>query len=174
MKKILVTMICLAILCGCQSNKIDINEERAQIYSSYITAIQDNENFLQESSYFSISTAMNKIGENEYRWDVIIDNPVVAMYEIQILAIEKNIIGTLRDDKIMPSFGILEEDTYNMIPNQVDLEKGYVEGFTLSGVTDLSEVTLQVMVVWTGYAKLAQNREFFYLNAKYEEPVAND
>ena len=149
---------------------IDINEERALIYDSYITAIQDNESFLEESDYFNISTVMNKVGENEYRWDVIIDSPVVAMYEIQILAVERNVIGTLRDDKIMPSFGILEEEVYNMIPNQVDLDKGYVEGFTLSGMTELPEVTIEVMVVWTGYAKLAQNREFFYLHAKYEEP----
>ena len=170
MKKILVTMLCLTLLCGCQSNKIDINEERAQVYASYITAIQDNENFMEESSYFDISTAMNKISENEYRWDVIIDSPKVAMYEIQILAVERNVIGTLRDDKIMPSFGILEEEVYNMIPNQVDLNKGYVEGFILSGMTELPEVTIEVMVVWTGYAKLAQNREFFYLHAKYEEP----
>ena len=169
MKKILVTMLCFTLLCGCQSNKIDINEERAQVYASYITAIQYNENFLEESNYFNISTAMNKIDENQYRWDVIIDSPLVAMYEVQILAVERNVIGTLRDDKIMPSFGILEEDVYNMIPNQVDLSKGYVEGFTLSGITELPEVVIEVMVVWTGYAKLAQNREFFYLHAKYEE-----
>ena len=171
MKKILVTMLCFTLLCGCQKNKIDINAEKAQVYESYITAIQDNENFLEESSYFNITTAMNKLGENEYRWDVIIDSPVVAMYEIQILAIERNVIGTLREDKIMPSCGILEDDVYNMIPNQVDLAKGYVEGFTLSGVTELPEVTIEVMVVWTGYAKLAQNREFFYLQAKYQEPT---
>ena len=169
MKKFLVSLLCLSLLCGCQSNRIDINEERAQVYASYITAIQDNENFLEESSYFSIHTAMNKIGEDEYRWDVIVDSPLVAMYEIQILAVERNVIGTLRDDKIMPSVGILEEDVYNMIPNQVDLEKGYVEGFTLSGITDLPEITIEVLVVWTGYAKLAQNREYFYLEAKYEE-----
>ena len=46
------------------------------MYASYITAIQDNENFMEESSYFDISTAMNKISENEYRWDVIIDSPI--------------------------------------------------------------------------------------------------
>ena len=170
MKKFLITVLCFTLLCGCQKNKIDIASERAQVYESYITAIQDNENFLEESNYFNITTAMNKLSENAYRWDVIVDSPVVAMYEIQILAIERNVIGTLREDKIMPSFGILEDDVYNMIPNQVDLEKGYVEGFTLSGVTELPEVTIEVMVVWTGYAKLAQNREFFYLQAKYEEP----
>ena len=170
MKKILVSILCLALMCGCQSNRIDINEERAQVYASYITAIQDNENFLSESNYFSIRTAMNKISDDEYRWDVIVDSPVVAMYEIQILAVERNVIGTLRDDKIMPSVGILEDEVYNMIPNQVALDKGYVEGFTLSGITDLPEITIEVLVVWTGFAKLAQNREYFYLEAKYEEP----
>lgn len=168
MKKFLLITICLAcVLTGCQQNKINIDEERAQKYDSYITAIQDNENFFAESPYYSISTAMNKVGEEEYRYDVIIDQPLVAMYEIQVLAVEKNIIGTLKDDKLMPSLGILEADVYNLIPNQVNVEKGYPAGISISGITDQPEVTLQVMVIWTGYAKLAQNRDFFQIKAIY-------
>ncbi|MDD6467740.1 MAG: hypothetical protein PUF50_06120 [Erysipelotrichaceae bacterium] len=168
MKKVLLVMICLTVmLTGCQKNRINIDEERAQKYASYIIAIQDNESFLAQSPYYSITTAMNKIGENEYRYDVIIDQPLVAMYEIQVLAVEKNVIGTLKDDKLMPSLGILEADVYNLIPNQVDVEKGYPAGISISGVTDQPEVTLEIMVIWSGFAKLAQNRDFFQLKAIY-------
>ena len=169
MKKLLVVLLVLAVMSGCKKEEIDIDAARAEQYASYIKAIQDNETFMTaaDSQNYDIQLVMNQVDENVYRYDVILDNPRVAMYDIQMIAIEKDVLGTLRDDQIMPSVGILEEDKYSMMPNQVDMNKNVPMGLDISGTTDQKTVYLQVMVVWTGYARLSQNRDFFTLQATF-------
>ena len=170
MKKILIVLCLLVLFSGCQQ-KVNVDDSRQEKYDSYIIAVQDIEDSKETSAFFDVSCVMNKLSENEYRYDVIIENPKVAMYTVEVLAVETTVAGTVITDKLMPSVGIFDEVTYNMIPNQVDIEKGYPKGISVSGVTDRSEITLYVMVSWTGgRARAVQSREFLKVVAAMEQP----
>ena len=167
MKKLII-MVCLSMaLVGCRRT-VNIDEDRKQKYESYITAIEDSENKLTSSSNFDITLAVNRLSETEYRYDVIIDNPKIAMYGIEVLVVERNVVGTINEDKLMPSVGIFESNTYNMLPNQHDIDKGFPKGITVGGTTEQSEITVYVLVVWTEQNQQAQKREIFVVQGKYD------
>jgi hypothetical protein len=116
------------------------------------------------------SEIMNKLSETEYRYDVIIDNPRVAMYDIEVLVIVND--KSLQISKeVMPSVGIFESGEYNLVPYQINLKSGYSKGFGLSGTVKTATVELKALVLWYDYAKVSQQREYFDLNAQYSEEI---
>ena len=166
MKKLII-MMCLSLaLVGCRK-PVSPDENRRQKYESYITAIEDNENKLTISNNYDITIAINRISDSEYRYDVIIDNPRIAMYGVEVLVVERSIVGTVNGDKLMPCFGIFEDNIYNMLPNQHDIEKGFPKGITVGGVTNQSEITVYVLVAWTEQSQHTQKREIFVLHGTY-------
>ena len=52
-------------------------------------------------------------------------------------------------------------------------EQGYIEALCLSGVSNVDEPVLNVLVIWTDYAKTTTSREFIKLfpTTKVEEPI---
>ncbi len=163
-----ITMIMLILLmsgCAFDSDKY-LSKENYARYQAYYTSIFDNDRFLAFSDAFDIEIAFNKI-QDKYRYDIIIDNPSIAMYDIEVMVVE-NDVSFERADKMMPNFGIFETKDVNMIPFQIDVEKGYVKGIILSGMVDVSVVELKIMVAWRDYAKLNATREFFIRNLDYD------
>ena len=168
MKKLLVcSLVIFLTLAGC-SKENKTTDDKSEKYNTYLTVLESNTEFLKSSNYYSITLAVNKLADNSYRYDVIVDNPLVAMYNVDVLCVAKDVTGTLITDSMCPSAGIIEDDNYNLIPNQVDVKKGYPAGVVVSGTIDQPEVNVIVLVVWTGYAKLAENREYLALSATYE------
>jgi hypothetical protein len=177
MRKWTVIIILTLILSGCQwFDNDDIDEAKFQRYSAYYTSIFDNDRFVLSSEYYDLEVAMNKIDDDEYRYDVIIDSPKIAMYAIEIMIIENNITPEVAN-KMMPTLGIFEDVEYNLIPYQVNIEKGYVKGLIVSGISEQPSINLKIMVLWRDYAKLLVTREFFEVNKIFndgtliEEPV---
>lgn len=167
MKKILAClMAALLVLSGCGGASRSSEQERAQRYASYISSIETQTDFQTSSEYFDISMTLTALSSGQYRYDVMIENPRVAMYNVQVLCIPRDETGTLLTKESLPNAGILEEDSYNLIPNQVNVEKGFPGGIDVSGLTDLSPLSVVVLVVWNGYAMLAENREYFELRAE--------
>lgn len=80
-----------------------------------------------------------------YRFYVIIDKPRNAMYGIQVLAAENGIDSSIN---MAANAGIFEDGEYNMLPGQVNFEKGYVNGISVSGVTSSNTPTINVLVQW--------------------------
>lgn len=167
-KKIFILSILLMmILSGCKTDTRQLNEEKYEAYLTYYQAILDYDNKQSQSNEFDISLIINKLSETSYRYDVIIDNPRVAMYNIEVLMIVDDITHAVRTDVMMPSLGILEDETYTMIPYQVDVEKNYVGGLDLSATGTEESVHISVMVQFTNKEKTRVTREYFALADSY-------
>lgn len=180
MRKWMSVIIISLLLSGCQwFDNDDIDEAKFQRYSAYYTSIFDNDRFVLASEYYDLEVVMNKISEAEYRYDVIIDSPKIAMYAIEVMVVENNITPEVAN-KMMPTIGIFENVEYNLIPYQVNVEKGYVKGLIVNGISTQPSINLKIMVLWRDYAKLLVTREFFEIVKTYddgtvvEEPVNDE
>ena len=160
-------LLLVFMMSACSFNQNDyLSEQNYARYQAYYTSIFDNDRFLAYSNAFELEIVFTKI-ENQYRYDIILDQPSIAMYDIEIMVVE-NDLSFERTDKMMPNFGIFESNEANMIPFQVDVDKGYVKGVVVSGLVEVSVVELKIMVAWRDYAKLNSSREFFIRNLDYE------
>jgi hypothetical protein len=180
MRKWMSVIIISLILSGCQwFDNDDIDEAKFQRYSAYYTSIFDNDRFVLASEYYDLEVVMNKISEAEYRYDVIIDSPKIAMYAIEVMVVENNITPEVAN-KMMPTIGIFENVEYNLIPYQINVDKGYVKGLIVNGISTQPSINLKIMVLWRDYAKLLVTREFFEIVKTYddgtivEEPVDDE
>ena len=170
MRKLLLALFILISASACQSAAQKQSAINLQRYNAYYNAILNNEKFQNSSDYYYISTIMNKLSDTEYRYDVIVDNPRIAMYHVEILVIENNKSLEV-SDLVMPSVGIFETKEYNMVPFQINLKSGFTEGFGLSGTVKTPTTNLKVLVLWYDYAKVTQKREYFDLVARYSDQV---
>lgn len=161
MKKIF-TFILVLLLCGCNVKKTtDSNDDK---YLNMIDTINDHQVFSDSSAFFDISGDVAKTNDG-YRYYVIIDNPRNAMYGIEAIAIEKGFNYSLN---MAANVGIFEDISYNMLPGQANVDKGYVSGLSISGITTNENPTIYVMVQWYS-AKQEIHQEFFELNLTFEE-----
>lgn len=146
MKKLSALFLCLILLAAC-SNTASQDRLKIETYKTMYTDIFNAISFKSRSDYFSVSATLNDLGNGTYRYDVIVDEAKVAMYDVKILLIQDD--GSLViSDKMMPSVGIFEGVTYYMIPFQVNTDANYVKGFGLNGVSSLIPIRLKMVVQW--------------------------
>ena len=166
MKRIAVALLAVLLLLsitGCEKNRArQMDEEKYNAYLTNYQSILDSEDKKSSSQNFDIRLVQNQIGE-KYRYDLLIDNPKIAMYGIKVLMIVDNTTRTIDTDRMMPSLGILESAEYNLIPYQVDLSKNFYKGLNLSILDDEPTIHVSVMVAYTNKEKSKNYREFFRL-----------
>lgn len=164
MKKLLL-IICLLIgLCGCQEDGKQLaNPDDRYMY--IIEMIREHESFETSSDYFDIAVEMAKI-ENGYRYYITIDNPRIAMYDIEMLAIEKDVDYR---NNMAANVGIFEEKEYNMVPNQANIDQGFVKGIVVSGISVKPQTTLYIFVQFKNADYSITRSEYFRLDVSYEE-----
>ena len=92
-----------------------------------------------------IRLVVNKIDDDNNRYDIIIDNPKINMYHLQAIAKVRQ-----DDSESLPNLGILENDIFSLVPNLVDKTKGIYKGVNLSGVT--KEEKFDVLIYLTFYS----------------------
>ena len=129
LKRILIIMLCLLIT-GCKANETEANDKLDMQYKKYIQKLIEQREFSDGSDEFSIRLVLNKINDNETRYDIIIDSPKINMYDLQAIAKVEN-----DDESSLPSLGILEDESFSLVPGIVDKTKGIYRGVNLSGVT---------------------------------------
>ena len=159
----IVTVFCLALLCGCSlipNRTKDANDR----YFYLIEMLNEHETFSDQSRYFSIEAEMAKI-DNGYRYYIIIDEPQLAMYDIEVMAIEKDVDYS---QNMAANIGVFEDVQYNMIPNQSNVEDGYVKGLVASGISDSPETTLYVYVQFKNADYSVVHNEYLLLPCRYE------
>lgn len=155
----------LFLLTGCLQQPKDEAFERAlTLYESHYFSILDNDRFLNESNHFSFNVEKYELSSG-YRYDFIIDQPLIAMYDIVVVMVENNqdfeSLTTLS-----PSLGVFDT-SINLVPNQVNSDKGFPKGILLSGVSSSPQLQLKVMVAWKDYYKLKQMREYYLIEIDF-------
>lgn len=153
--KLLITFSFLFVSC---TNKKGTLNSRVQEYQNYFNAIQENEIFLYESENYSISAELVDKGNNVYSYYIFIDNPKIAMYDIKVLAVEKD--SSFNSNKMEASIGIFENQKYSMIPFQVNADEGYYKGLMLSGETNMNQPEFEMLVNWYSFDRQNTYREF--------------
>ena len=162
MKKILTLIVLLLTICGCKTLSKQDNAPN-QRYFSLIDAIKERDNFVETSNYFDINVEMATINEG-YRYYVTIDNPRTAMYDVEAVAIEKEVDYT---NKMAASIGLFDETAYSMIPNQKNPNKGFVSGVVMSGTTTNPETTLYIFVSFKNEDHSLTYSEYIKLDVKF-------
>lgn len=159
MKKILVISLLTLILFGCaKDNTIDTSANER--YTDLIDQLLAREDFKDSSEYFDIEADITSI-DGGYRFYVTIDNAKVAMYEIEAIAIEKDVDYT---NNMAANIGLFEDTDYSIIPGQVYSSKGFVKGINISGTTSNPTPTLYVCVIWHNIDLSITHREYFKLD----------
>ena len=164
MRKLLITLILLLVLSGCS---VDTNQDISANgrYFDMISLLKSNQKFMTSSDNFDIVGEVAKINDG-YRYYIIIDNPHIALYNVEVLAIEE---GIDYSKSMACNIGIFEDTPYNLIPNQANVEKGYVKGLSVSGVSQNKNIRLKVLVLWQDKALANTYREYFQFNLSFKE-----
>lgn len=169
MRKIIVGLMIALFMTACQ-NDAQILQEKYERYKLHYQSILNTTQFRSESDLFSIEASIVELSNGQYRYDVFVDEPLIAMHDVEILAIVDNGL-LLVSDQMMPSIGIFEDVTYRMIPYQVDVALGYHKGFNLNGIVNDSKINLKVVVMWKDYFEIKTERQYFDFDLSIEDKV---
>lgn len=121
MKKILC-IIMILLLTGCSSTKT----KEEIVYNDYVQMLKKS-TYSETSLPFDVEIFIDKIIETEVTYRVIIDNPKVALYNIETI-----VIHDMHTEDVFPSSGIFD-DKLNLIPGVINKSSNYVEGIILAG-----------------------------------------
>lgn len=173
MKKIVMIILVSLFLTGCMFNKT-VTDDPQDKYQDFLQLLIDQESFLTASTYYDINVEMVKSQENEYRFYVVIDNPAMAMYDIQAIAVDQSMVG--QEDVMAPSVGIFDNQSIHMIPNQSNIELGYSKGLVLSGVKAIADdaiagVDLRLLIQWYNEDRSVLSKEF--ISVQYNHVLGN-
>jgi len=163
MKKILIVLSLLFMLTACHdAGRQMANPEERYLY--IIDMIKEHEVFTTSSNYFDIACEMAKI-EGAYRYYITVDNPHLAMFDVELLAIEDDVdyLSTMA-----ANVGIFENSEYNIVPNQSNPSQGYVKGVVASAITNKPETTLYIFVQFKNSDYSVTHSEYFKIDVKYE------
>lgn len=158
MRKVLVLLLCF-LLSAC--SLLDDNEKvKNEKYLSLVELLNDQNEFLDYSKFFTITTDINKLSDGSYRYFITIDEPKIAMYDIEAIAIEKNVDY---QNNMAANIGIYEDMVYSFIPNQADKDKGFVKGLTISAISNEAEPIVYLLISYKNKDGSMINREFYRL-----------
>lgn len=172
MRKLLTSILALMILVGC-SGSHNASKESIKKYNEYIQMIEDNKDLISSEIPFDHSLEVVKKSDKLYEYTITIDNPKIAMYNIEEIIVDKH---NLSGDYVSPNVGIIDDEdaVYNMIPFQSNKDKGFQKGIKLSGESTKSNFTLYVAVTWKDYAKLKTSKVFFHYSYDYNKEIEKE
>lgn len=157
MKKIIILFISIIFLVGCKSND-NIDNDLYNCYQDYYHKLVTAKEFQDNLDECSIKLIVNEV-DNEYRYDIIIDEVKIEMNNIKVIAyIDK-------DDKNIPSLGLLETNSFSLKPNFIDKSKGYYKGINLSGVTSKSDFVVKIYFTYENNEKNIERYVYLHGNA---------
>ncbi len=162
MMKKLICVLLILFLAGCTVDPKQEADPNAS-YLDMIDLINEYDSFGTVSNHFDISAELAKI-DSGYRFYVYIDNARVAMYDVEVMAIEK---GVDYRKQMAANLGIFDSNTYNLVPNQANPAKGYYEGIVVSGVSQNSACELYILVQWKNRELSKYYREYFMLETAF-------
>lgn len=163
MKKIIMLFITLIFLSSCYYN--NKNNETDRIYFDLLDITRNNDKFKFKSDSIDIKLDIENLND-EYRYDISFDNSKIAMYRLKAIAIFED---ESNKEIMVLSFGIFDNKTYSLIPNQFHLENGYIKGFIMSGVNDEKIYKVKILLQWQNFDNSEIFKEFIILNGENNE-----
>ena len=158
----------LLLISGCsKKDPNQISTEKMQLYTAYYKSIMEMDRFQEKSDFYDLEVVMNQLPDGTYRYYVILDQPRVAMVDVEMLVVDAA-VDYSQTSVFAPAVGLVENEDYALIPNQVYAELGDGKGLMASGETTSPIVSLNVMVLWKDYAKLKETREYLQLTGDFE------
>ncbi len=168
MKKITILFIVM-LLMGCSAIS-SIENEHSGKYENYIELIINNNGAVSAEIPFEYEVTIEE-NNGEYIYDVDIFNPRVAMYDVEMIAVDQTLIT---DDYLAPSLGVAEDTQFNMIPNQSDSSRGYYQRLGLNGIAPGSDFTLQMLVSYKDATLVNEKLIFFTIHSLDYLEIAED
>lgn len=139
MKKIALFFLSLILVYGCSKQKELDPEVDFYLY----TKQQLLEKETYDKAEFRIQLVYNEI-ENGYRYDIIIDQPLIDMYYIKAMCYNEE-----TDDEICPSIGFFDSESFHIKRDYIDKESGYYKGIQLSGTCQKKNDVLLYICYYT-------------------------
>lgn len=144
MNKMISLLILVIILSGCSTPLKSQDEVSLTRYESLYNNILDATEIQSSSAYFAIEGVVSELDDGQYRYDLYIDDPKVAMRDILVVVVEDNIPFN-QQKEMMPSIGLFDASV-KMYPNQVDTDLGYYKGINLNRIIEQSSIRVRVLV----------------------------
>lgn len=167
MKKYILIFMC-SLLFACNSSN-DAQEIKYKSYNDFKNKILANSGKDSYSLPFRAYLEIIPLANDTYSYTVFIDEPRIAMYQIQMMALDPI---RVKDDKMEPNLGILEDEVFNLVPNQVYVDKGYPKGIALNGTVETSSFSIFVGI---SFSEENQNQTMLFFSFKVENgEVIND
>lgn len=155
MRKLVLFCTLAILISGCSNNKIKENDFQ-YTYNSFVNSILDNNGNDTAEIPFAHHLEVTKESSGEYRYAIMIDDARIAMYNIQMMVVDKSASGQY------PFIGLMnDEPEYSMIPNQENKENNFVKGIVLEGLSATPKFTLLIQVSWKDYAQVNTRSVFF-------------
>lgn len=124
MKKILISIVCIAMLFGCQKLKQNSSFNE---YDMIVDMLKNCQTF--EKPNFQVRLIYNELDAG-YRYDVIIDEVQFDMYDIEALCYNES-----SSDEMCPTIGLFDEEQYHLKKDYIDKANGFYKGIQLSGTS---------------------------------------
>lgn len=156
MKKIIVILLCLFTLVGCQG----ASNSDLKLYNEMIEILSNADDFASSSKYFSTTFEVTSTSEGQ-RYYIVIDNPNIAMYDVSVIAFEED---ADTENAFAPNAGIFDEEI-NIVPNQINKDKGYVKGISISGLLTNNNPVVYCLVQWKDDKNTKVFREYLKLTS---------
>lgn len=175
-KQYIILLISLLFITGC-NKKSSRNEVLLNKYETAYNELIENDTYISNSEFFDLEVVVTKLSNQEFRVDVILDNPQLAMYNVQMM-MELNSTGVAQYDEVIPSLGIVDDTQYNLIPYQSNKDNGFYSGLVLSAISKNETGNIYLMIDWTNYDSTKAFSQFVELeynqdNVKVEEDLGD-
>ncbi len=159
MKKIILVML-LMITSGCSTKTVDSDVEKMSKYNSLYVDCLNNADFKLKSDNFNIELDFTQT-DNGYNYYIVIDEPKVAMYDVEAIVVEN--LMNYNEIDMMPTVGIFESGEYNLVPYQTNKQNNFYGGIVISGDTLVENVDLYALVTWKDVTMTKQFKEYILI-----------
>lgn len=144
LKKIIIILFSIFLLVGCkEQNKVESDKiEYLEIKSD----LEEVDEFTEINDLpCDITISLNREDEESIKYNVLINNPKIDMYNIKALVIHNQFT-----EEVYPSIGLMNDETSSLLLNNMDDDnKIFIDG-NLETTNDIKKLSLEFRV-WLEY-----------------------
>ena len=129
MRRWIVLLVCLMCLVGC-ANKDEF---------TLLVEGMSKQTFETESRYVDLMLELKEIGEDVYRYRLVINQPKANLDNVKAF-----VVCDESAESTIPSIGFYDNDKCNLYISKIDLENNYYEGISLMGLTTENSVVCSI------------------------------